>query len=209
MAKRLYQDPMVDTIEESGVEASIEGKSIGQKIRRLRLKQSMGLIDLGQRTGLSASFLSQIETGRVVPTLRNLARICMVFGKEFSYFFSDDKLPLFRVSRAGDRTRTPLGEKGSPFLMSENFRALAADRRVAPLIADFLPGVEGVLDRQTFQGLEFVYVIHGQLILSHELGQRVLDTSDDLWIDGNTRHQYERYGNTAARALIITFQMDP
>ncbi len=34
----------------------------------------MGLVELGRHTGLSASFLSQLETGRVVPTLRNLAR---------------------------------------------------------------------------------------------------------------------------------------
>ena len=39
----------------------------------------MGLVELGRHTGLSASFLSQLETGRVVPTLRNLARVAMVF----------------------------------------------------------------------------------------------------------------------------------
>jgi len=61
----------------------IAEKHIGDRIRRLRLKKSMGLVELGQRTGLSASFLSQLETGRVVPTLRNLARIAMVFSKDF------------------------------------------------------------------------------------------------------------------------------
>ena len=59
-------------------EAFIAEKRIGERIKHLRLKKSMGLVELGRHTGLSASFLSQLETGRVVPTLRNLARIAMV-----------------------------------------------------------------------------------------------------------------------------------
>ena len=64
------------------VEDFISEKRIGGRIKALRLKKSMGLVELGRHTGLSASFLSQLETGRVVPTLRNLARIAMVFSKD-------------------------------------------------------------------------------------------------------------------------------
>src|ERR1700753_1540706 len=78
MAKTERKNSPVDTVDEATAEASIEAKKIGEKIRRLRLKRSMGLVELGQQVGLSASFLSQLETGRVVPTLRNLARIGLV-----------------------------------------------------------------------------------------------------------------------------------
>ena len=60
--------------DQSTADSFISEKRIGQRIKRLRLKKSMGLVELGKHTGLSASFLSQLETGRVVPTLRNLAR---------------------------------------------------------------------------------------------------------------------------------------
>ena len=79
-------------------ERFITEKHLGERIRRLRLKKSMGLVDLGKHTGLSASFLSQLETGRVVPTLRNLARIAMVFSKDLSYFFETE--PIADFSRA-------------------------------------------------------------------------------------------------------------
>ena len=72
MVKTGKTELLVDTVDEATAEASIEAKNIGEKIRRLRLKRSMGLVELGQQVGLSASFLSQLETGRVVPTLRNL-----------------------------------------------------------------------------------------------------------------------------------------
>jgi transcriptional regulator with XRE-family HTH domain len=68
-------------IDPASAESFIAEKRIGERIKRLRLKKSMGLVELGRHTGLSASFLSQLETGRVVPTLRNLARVAMVFSK--------------------------------------------------------------------------------------------------------------------------------
>src|ERR1700761_3424358 len=55
------------------VETLIAEKRSGLRIRALRQKSSLGLAELGRHTGLSSSFLSQLETGRVVPTLRNLA----------------------------------------------------------------------------------------------------------------------------------------
>lgn len=105
MAKRVYTNSVLDAVEESDVEALIEAKAIGERIRQLRLKRSMGLVELGRQTTLSASFLSQLETGRVVPTLRNLARIAMVFGKDFSYFFREEKATTFHVSREKNRIR--------------------------------------------------------------------------------------------------------
>ena len=77
-------------VDPETAERFIAEKHIGERIKRLRLKKSMGLVELGKHTGLSASFLSQLETGRVVPTLRNLARIAMVFSKDLSYFFETE-----------------------------------------------------------------------------------------------------------------------
>ena len=54
-------------VDDETTERFIAEKHIGERIKRLRLKKSMGLVELGKHTGLSASFLSQLETGRVVP----------------------------------------------------------------------------------------------------------------------------------------------
>ena len=54
-------------VDGEAAESIISEKRIGERIKHLRLKKSMGLVELGRHTGLSASFLSQLETGRVVP----------------------------------------------------------------------------------------------------------------------------------------------
>src|ERR1700726_205863 len=208
MVKTDKTNPPIDAVDEATAEDSIEAKNIGEKIRRLRLKRSMGLVELGQQLGLSASFLSQLETGRVVPTLRNLARIALVFKKDFSYFLSGETDAVFRVSRAKDRIRLPVGEKADPFLLSESMSALIPDRNVVPCIAHFLPGVEGgAFHPPPSPGLELVYVIQGPLVLWTESRTEVLQTEDSVWIDRNTNRLYRCHEDKPARVLIITFAL--
>jgi transcriptional regulator with XRE-family HTH domain len=204
MAKRVKTSLSLDTVNETVVDALIEGKSIGQKIRRLRLKRSMGLSELGRQVGLSASFLSQLENGRVVPTIKHLALIALVFKKELSYFFKDESEKIFRVTRGKDRIRLSVGE----FLLSDSMSVLVPDRHIVPCVADFLPGIEGAaFHPQIFAGLELVYVISGGLTLSTENQSELLGTEDSAWIDGGSTRQYQCHGDKPARALIVTFAL--
>src|ERR1039457_2998123 len=117
----------------------IAEKCIGERIRRLRVKKSMGLVELGKLTGLSASFLSQLETGRVVPTLRNLARIAMVFSKDLSYFFETEPHSVFRVHRRKERVRLPQTGVDQPTYYFESLGYMVPDRPMDPYFAEFIP----------------------------------------------------------------------
>ena len=206
MAKNVNVNLSIDTVNEEIVEASIQAKGIGKKIRRLRLKRSMGLVELGEQVGLSASFLSQLETGRVVPTLKNLARIAMVFKKELADFFKEENETTFRVSRSKDRIRLLMGEKENPVLISDSMSVLVPDRHMIPCVAEFLPGMEGAaFHPHIFAGLELVYVIEGPLSVETEQATELLHTEDSAWIDANAKRQYRCHGDKPARALIICF----
>jgi transcriptional regulator with XRE-family HTH domain len=208
MPKAILKNSSLDAAREAFVESSIEAKAIGQKIRRLRLKRSMGLVELGQQAGLSASFLSQIETGRVTPTLRNLARIALVFKKDLSDFFKEENEAVFRISQAKNRTRLLIGEKADPSLISESMSLLVPDRTLVPCIAEFLPGVDGAaFHPHVFPGLELVYVIDGSLTLSTEKRRELLHAQDSAWIDGSVKRVYQPHEHKSARALIVTFPM--
>jgi len=197
---------ILSAVDESTAEASIEAKDIGQRIRKLRLKRSMGLIELGTRTGLSASFLSQLETGRVVPTLRNLARISMVFGKDLAYFFRENQANCFRVSEGKKRVRLVRGGKERPSVIAESLSSLVPGQSIVPCLAEFLPGADvEAFHAQRSPGLEFVYVIEGSLHISAEAGERQLEVGDVAWIDANTKRQYRCRGQKPAKTMIVTF----
>src|SRR6186713_343182 len=81
---------------------------IGGKLRTLRLKKKVGLVELGQHTGLSPAMLSKIERGRLFPTLPTLLRIALVFSVGLEYFFAGAReKPLIAVVRKDQRVRLP------------------------------------------------------------------------------------------------------
>src|SRR5215207_8311524 len=114
---------------------------IGAKIRALRLKKKIGLVDLGRHTGLSPAMLSKIERGRLFPTLPTLLRIALVFGVGLEYFFagSRDK-PLLTVVRKSERNRLPdRPDAQEVAYQSESLDYPATERRFNCYYAEFFP----------------------------------------------------------------------
>lgn len=195
----------VDMVEADQVESTIEAKMIGDRIRRLRMKRSMGLVELGKKTGLSASFLSQLETGRVVPTVRNLARVALTFGKDLSYFFRDEQPITFRMMRQNERVRLQKNTGPKATFLAESMSALIADQSMVPCIAEFRGADdEVVFHPRIFEGVEFTLVTDGMLVLTSENETRTLERGDVAWLDGTRKRHYCCAPGTDAKAIIIT-----
>jgi transcriptional regulator with XRE-family HTH domain len=204
-------NPAVDVrhlqVDGEAAETFIAEKRIGERIKYLRLKKSMGLVELGRHTGLSASFLSQLETGRVVPTLRNLARIAMVFSKDLSYFFDPEPQTLFRVHRRDERVRLPQTGADDPAYFFESLGYLVPDRQLDPYFAEFLPEKEGRPPRaHQHVGCEFLYLLSGSLDVRHGETTHHIEAGDAIYFDANTIHSYMCSGKSPATAVIVTLQ---
>jgi transcriptional regulator with XRE-family HTH domain len=186
-------------------ESFIAEKKIGERIKRLRLKRSMGLVELGRHTGLSASFLSQLETGRVVPTLKNLARIAMVFSKDLSYFFESAPESVLRIHRKRERVRLPQSGVDAPTYYFENLGYLVTDRAMDPYLAEFIPLQKSQEPRSHLHtGYEFLYLIAGELIIRHGEREYELTAGDAVYFDASSPHSYRCRGQEPAQAVIVT-----
>ena len=206
------QPPMPNTdtlsVDPTAAEALLSAAQLGQRIKRLRLKRSMGLVELGRQTGLSASFLSQLETGRVVPTLRNLARIALVFNKDLSYFFESAGQSVFRVQRRRDRVRLPVGSP-TPDYIAESFGILVPEGGLRPCLAEFLAGDDrSAFNPDRYAGVEMVYVLNGSIELRRKGEPHILQPRDVCYISGETPRSYRCAGEEPARALIISFDRE-
>jgi quercetin dioxygenase-like cupin family protein/DNA-binding XRE family transcriptional regulator len=197
-------------VDTETTERFIAEKHIGERIKRLRLKKSMGLVELGRHTGLSASFLSQLETGRVVPTLRNLARIAMVFSKDLSYFFESEPQSMFRVHRKKERVRLPQTGVDDPTYFFESLGYMVPDRHMDPYFAEFVPLEKNAEPRaHVHPGYEFLYVLDGELALHHGEHHTTLEPGDAVYFDASTPHSYVCAGKKPADALIVTMHQPP
>ncbi len=205
---RVPDDGNRPSVDPEAAEELLSDARLGQRIKRLRLKRSMGLVELGKQTGLSASFLSQLETGRVVPTLRNLARLALVFGKDLSYFFDGGESSIFRVQRGKDRVRLAMGSP-EPDYYAESFGILVPEGGLRPCMAEFLPGNErDPFFPELYPGIEMALVLTGQLCLQRNGERHLLKPRDAAYISGQTERNYHCAGNTPCTALIISFDAD-
>src|SRR5580700_605166 len=125
-------------MESNTITTGLKGYAIGSKIRRLRLRKSMGLVELGKHTGLSPALLSKLERDVMHPTLATLLRIAMVFSVGLEYFFNPDPKPVLEIVRKKDRLRfpdSPEADKVTYYFESLDFPV--ADRELNSYLADF------------------------------------------------------------------------
>lgn len=187
-------------------EGIIERKCIGDRIKSLRQLRGMGLVELGRHAGLSASFLSQLETGRVVPTLRNLARIALVFSRDINYFFESERGDVFSILRASERPRLPQSGTAEPDYFFESLGIVPDGSEMAPYVAEFLPATDDNRAQRAHQhtGAEFLYVLTGRLQVKHGEHNESFAAGDAMYFHSSTTHSYQRLGDDPCTALILT-----
>ncbi len=64
---------------------------IGERIKELRQKKGITVNKLANLSGVSQSYLRDIELGNKQPTVEYLSYICDALGISLSRFFSDEK----------------------------------------------------------------------------------------------------------------------
>ena len=179
----------------------LKAYAIGAKLRRLRLRKSMGLIELGKHTGLSPALLSKLERDVMHPTLPTLLRISMVFSVGLEYFFNPEPKTVVEIVRRKDRLRFPDSpEAAQPAYFFESLDFPVPSRRLNSYFAEF----EGLSEPHEHPGVELVYVLTGRLELTiagtpHELGE-----GDAIYFDAAVPHSYGRVGSRKTTALVVT-----
>jgi transcriptional regulator with XRE-family HTH domain len=184
----------------------LKAYAIGPKIRSIRLKKKMGLVELGKHTGLSPAMLSKIERGQLFPTLPTLLRIAMVFSVGLDYFIVAERdTPVVGISRHQERMRFP--EKAGGKDQAYEFESLdfpAVQRLLNSYFAEFFAVAPEKLRRHQHPGAEFIYVLSGTLHLHIGDEQHTLEARDSIYFDSTAPHAYRKSGAKACCAVVVT-----
>jgi transcriptional regulator with XRE-family HTH domain len=183
--------------------AGLEHYRIGPKIRALRLKKKLGLVQLGEHTGLSPAMLSKIERGQLFPTLPTLLRISLVFGVGLEHFFLEEERPAVAVVRKNERLRLPdLSGEATPAYFFESLDFPATDRKMESFYAEF-PVRSKPSKPHEHGSAEFIYVVEGQLVVTVGETDHVLDEGDAMYFDSSVPHCYRRESRSMCAALVV------
>lgn len=180
--------------------------AIGPKIRAIRLKKKMGLVELGRHTGLSPAMLSKIERGQLFPTLPTLLRVALVFSVGLDFFFSGSRQkPVVGIVRRTDRLRfKEKSDVRDPAFEFESLDYPAVERRTNAYFAEFLPVAADKLRSHQHPGGEFLYVLGGTLEIHIGEETHELTAGDSIYFDSTVPHAYRRGGARACTAIVVT-----
>jgi transcriptional regulator with XRE-family HTH domain len=170
--------------------------SIGTRIKSLRIERGLTLAGLGEKSMLSASYLSQIERGKNIPSLGTLAVLAQALDVPPRHFFENEAEAVFLVDPFIDAADGPVAERVLDRRLSPN---VDRDRLGVGRVTIEPRGSSGLLP--TFAGEEFVFVLSGSLEIvvggdSHSLGP-----GDSIHYDTEIPHCWTNRSGASCAAL--------
>jgi len=174
-------------------------EDIHLKIKELRQEKQMTLKDLSEVTGLSLSFLSQIERGASSLSITSLKKIADALQIHINYFFMEETDQQNFVVRRGERHSFSTHDGSQLYTrLSGTF----AGRKLEPLVVTLPPKLKDeIADRH--QGEEFYYVLQGEVIFTVNNEAYQLYEGDTIHFPSSNSHKWENPLSTESVVLSI------
>lgn len=204
---------------------------LGHRLRAAREQRGIGLRELARRLGVSASLISQIETGKTEPSINTLFAIVSELELPVNeiVFQSRPESPrppdsaVERNGRAGAGDGDPepnaagaAGETDSPVQRATNRRSISlesgvswerltaqADHNVDFLYLRYPPGSESTPSDSLMRhnGTEYGYVLKGRLQVSIGFDTYEVGPGDSIAFDCTQPHRFATVGDEAVEAV--------
>lgn len=204
-------EPRVDTREQTQEEPVFDQASFGSAIRRLRTERGWTLRNLSERSKISQSALSRVETGQITLSFDRAHALARALEADFSQF-------LTQMGKTAPRGAAPAPAHGWRSLTrrGEGHHVTQPNADYEYLCTDFLyrrmvTGIALITARSleehgpfvTHPGEEFIHVVEGQLVLATEIYAPLeLETGDSIQFDSTTPHAIYTSGDQLARVLF-------
>lgn len=180
--------------------------NLGQAIRHHRERQGRSLRALAARTGLSASFLSQVENGSASPSIASMERIATELGLSLGQFFSSAEGSGGSVLRQGERGR----------MVSEWSKAQVevlvppgSRQGLAPIVVTLEPGGSSGKRASPAPLEEFALLLGGRVELVLGTAPQQLDVGDSVIISAGADRVWRNQSDAPASILIVARVAEP
>ncbi|RFU66868.1 cupin domain-containing protein [Peribacillus saganii] len=173
-------------------------EEVSKRIRELRNEKKLTLKDLAEKTGLSVSFLSQVERASSSIAITSLKKIADAFEVPITSFFEDYanknyKVPVeeqksFRIEGSGS-VYTRLGGEFS-------------GRSIEPMLVTF---PQGQPYEKTFShpGEEFYYILEGVLLFEVDGKEYLMKAGDSIHFPSQLPHSVKNPIDKDAKVLSV------
>jgi transcriptional regulator with XRE-family HTH domain len=176
---------------------------LGDRIRRLRAERELQQRQLAEKADLTPSMVSQIESGRLTPSLHTLGKIAAAFGVPIAALF--DGKPAGSIVVSHKRDYPVVSFDGS----SERWAILGAglfQGKIRAVVSTLGSKSKGVTTEKVIikpGQMKLFYVLDGRVALHYNGDRHVLEVGDSALLDGGVPHGWENLGAKQAQALWV------
>ena len=172
---------------------------LGRRVKDFRTARRLTLRQLGDLTGTTASFLSQLERGRSGANTSTLMLIANALGISVADLFDERQASPHRVLKRIDRPALPVSEGYRKTLLSQR-----PIREVEVYVGDFdIGGSTGEIPYTHGNAHEMFLVLRGRLELTLGAETFILDEGDSIEYSTSTAHKTRNVGSGPAAVLWI------
>jgi len=177
--------------------------SLGARIKSLRLERGLQQRQLAEKADLAPSMVSQIESGRLTPSLNTLRKIADALGVTIATLFDGQPAGRIQVSRRKDYPVVSFD--GS----TEQWSVLGAglfEGKIRAVVSTLGPRAQGIAtDKVVIKPgqMKLCYVLDGRVALQYNGERHTLEAGDSALLDGGTPHGWENLGGKKARVLWV------
>lgn len=171
---------------------------IGTKIKERRVEQNLSLRDLGEKTGLTASFLSQIENDLTEPSINSLQKIATAL-KVPMFAFLNGNTQTEQVVRADSRRKLSFP---NPHLTYELLTA-SINRQMAGFEIQLKAG-ESHSAQQLYRATEeMMVVLQGEMEIQIGDNTHHLKPGDSIYYEGAHLTRFAAIGKEDLHVLCV------
>lgn len=160
----------------------------GSKIRKLRKLNEMTIEELSNKSGFTASYISQVERNLIEPSLTALGKICKVL-KVSTYYFLDDNNNVI-VTRKEDRQKLIIPENNQEL---EYFVPITEEYKNKIKMGIYRYVLNpGMWDNEKFSIIDSdkcVIIVKGKLIVNFTDYSEIIEEGDSIYICSNIPHK--------------------
>lgn len=187
-----------------------EPTSVGQRVRKVREEKGLTVEDVAQRTGLSSTYLAQIESDEASAPLGTLIRIAKALDMRLGRFISTGEVKPFTLVRKDQRrvvSRYTYAQGNQYGYTYESLAPDKKDRHMEPFMVTLLPS-KAKKELSTHAGQEFIYVLEGAMELILKEYKEVLYPGDSIYYDSTVPHMVRCHGDKKTVILAVLYTED-
>lgn len=179
--------------------------AIGREVKALRLQHGIKVAELAQSSGISLGMLSKIENGQISPSLTTLQTLAHALSVPLTSFFKS-----FEETRQAVHVKAGEGmeadRRGTRAGHQYNLLGHIGANDSGVIVEPYLITLEEKSD--TFpdfqhEGMEFIYMLEGEVEYRHGDKLFTLEPGDSLFFDADTPHGPVTHLKLPARYLSI------